>query len=186
MNVTVDHLGPCKKLLRVEVPVEGVNAAIDEITGLIQRQAQLPGFRPGKAPRHLVVSSFEQRIHDEARRKLFQDSFRKASEQEKLRVIATLNVEEQPLARGTPYTFTITCEVAPEFSLPEYKGLKARREISVPSDTDVEKALDILRDQRVAYNNVDREAKSGDYVVVNYRGSSEGKPLTEFAPAARG
>jgi trigger factor len=186
MNVTVDHLGPCKKLVRVEVPVEKVNEAFEEVTGHFQKAAQLPGFRPGKVPRHLIVKSFDQKIHEEARRKLFQESFRHAMDQEKLRVITTLNVEDQQFGRGTPYGYNVTCEVAPEFTLPEYKGLKARRELAVPSDSDVERAMNILREQHVKYNDVDRELREGDIAVVNYHGTTEGKPLTDIAPAARG
>lgn len=186
MNVTVDHLGPCKKLLRVEVAAEKVNAAIDEVTGQIQKYVQLPGFRPGKAPRHLVVKSFETRISEDARRKLFQESLREAASKEKLNVIATLNVEEQQFGRGMPYSFTMTCEIAPEFTLPEYKGINVKREIAVPSDADVERALGILREQRVTYRDVERDVQSGDFVVANYRGTIEGKPITDFAPAARG
>ena len=45
---------------------------------------------------------------------------------------------------------------------------------------------DTLREQRVTFNDVQRTAQSGDFVVVNYTGTSEGKPLTEIAPTARG
>ena len=103
MNVSVETLGPCKKLLRVEVPVEKVNAAFDELTGTFQKQAQLPGFRPGKAPKHLIVKSYEGRINEEARKKLFEDSYRQAAADQKLRVIVTIDVEEQSFGRGVPF-----------------------------------------------------------------------------------
>ncbi len=70
--------------------------------------------------------------------------------------------------------------------MPEYKGLPARKEIGQVTDADMERAIDILRRQRVTYNDVDRPAKEGDVVVVNYTGTSEGKPLIEIAPTARG
>ena len=186
MNVSVETLGPCKKLLRVEVPVEKVNAAFDELTGTFQKQAQLPGFRPGKAPKHLIVKSYEGRIHEEARKKLFEDSYRQAAADQKLRVIVTIDVEEQSFGRGVPFGYTVTLEHAPEFDLPNYQGLAAQRETTLASDADVDRAVNILREQQVKYDDVTRAAQTGDAVVVHYKGTCEGKPLTDFNPAAKG
>ncbi len=62
VNVTVENLGPCKKLMRVEVDAPAVDAALEEITHDFQKQVRLPGFRPGKAPRHLVVKAYAPQI----------------------------------------------------------------------------------------------------------------------------
>jgi trigger factor len=184
VNVSVESLGPCKKLLRVEVPAEKVNATFDEVAGLYQKQASLPGFRAGKAPRHLVVKSFDGRIQEETRKRLFDESYREATQEQKLRVIVTINVEELSFGRGQPFSYTVTLEHAPEFPLPSYKGLKARRELANASDADVERALNILRDQQAKFDDVQREAATGDAVVVNYVGTCEGKPITEFNASA--
>lgn len=186
MNVSVENLGPCKKLLRVEVPVEQVNAAFDTVTAGFQKQAQLPGFRPGKAPKHLVVKSYDSQINDEVRKKLFSDSYAAASSQEKLRILVTLDVEELSFGRGVPFSYTATLEHAPLFDVPEYKGLKAQRPVAQPTEADVQRALDILREQQVRYNDVARALQSGDIAVVNYKGTLEGKPLTDAFPTARG
>ncbi|MBN9690059.1 MAG: trigger factor [Verrucomicrobia bacterium] len=186
MNVSVENLGPCKKLLRVEVPPDQVDVAFDEVIGLYQRQAQLPGFRAGKAPKHLVVKNFEGKIKEEVRRKLFEDSYRKASQDQNLRVIATFGVEEQSFGRGLPFGYTVTLEHAPEFQTPNYKGLTARREVAVAGDVEVERAINILREQHVKYNDVQRAVQSGDVAVVNYTGTCEGRPLTDFNPTAKG
>lgn len=186
MNVSVEILGPCKKLLRVEVPPDRVDASFDEVTSQYQRFAQLPGFRPGKAPKHLVVRNFEARIQEETRRKLFEKSYQDAADQEKLRVIVTLGVEEQSFGRGQPFGYTVTLEHAPHFDLPKYKGLAAQRQIAVATDADVERALNILREQHVKYNDVTRATQTGDVAVVNYTGTCEGRPISEFNPAAKG
>jgi len=186
MNVSAENLGPCKKLLRVEVPVEVVNATFDTITGEFQKQAQIPGFRPGKAPKHLVVKAYEGRIDEEVRKKLFNESYTEATKQEKLRVVATLNVEELTFGRGMPFSFTATLEHTPDFGIPTYKGLKAQRPVTQPTDADAERALNILREQQVQYNDVHRAIADGDIAVVNYAGSLDGKPITDSAPTARG
>jgi trigger factor len=186
LNVSVENLGPCKKLLRIEVPVDRVNSTFEEITGAFQREAQLPGFRPGKVPRHLVARNFESRIADETRRKLADESFKQAAAQEKLRVIVTLGTEELSFGRGLPFSYTVTLEHAPEFSLPGYKGLHARRELTAVTDADVDRAINNLREQRAKYNDVHRAAQKGDVAVINYVGRCEGRSIKEFNPTAIG
>ncbi len=186
MNVSAENLGQCKQLIRVEVPVEEVNASFDSITANFQKQAQLPGFRPGKAPKHLVLKSFEGRIDEEVRKKLFNDSYQKAVEQQKLRVVATLNVEELAFGRGMPFSYTVTLEHEPEFVLPQYKGLKAQRPAALPSEADAQRALNILREQQVQYTDVQRAILEGDIAVVNYTGTLDGQPISAVVSTAQG
>ena len=186
MNVSVESLGPCKKLLRVELPVEKVNAVFDEITGEFQKGAQLPGFRPGKAPKHLVARAHEGRIVEETRKKLFNDSYTAAARQENLRVVVTLDVEEQQFGRNQEMRYTVTLETAPDFTVPSYKGLKVQRQLAVAGDADVDRAVNILREQQASFNDVDRPIQDGDVAVVNYSGTVDGKPLTDIAPTAKG
>jgi trigger factor len=186
VNVSVENLGPCKKLLRVEVPVEKVNATFDAVTAEFQKAAQLPGFRPGKAPKHLITRSYEPRIVEETRKKLIEESFRAAAQQEKLNIVVTLDVEDQQFGRNQALQFTATVEVAPDFALPNYKGIAAKRELTVATEADVDRALGILREQHAQYNDVDRPVQDGDVAVVNYTGTTDGKPLTDIAPTALG
>ena len=186
VNVTVETLAPCKKLLRVEVDAQTVDAAFESTTKEFQRFAQLPGFRPGKAPRDLVVKSFAGRIEEEVKKKLIPDSYRKALEQEKLKPVVYPDIEEIQFGKGQALQFAATIETEPEFELPDYKGLEVKREKGVVTEADEERAITALREQRAVYNDVDRQVQDGDYVVVNYTGTSEGKPLTDIAPTARG
>jgi trigger factor len=186
VNVTVENLAACKKLMRVEVEVSAVDAAFEDITRQFMKLARLPGFRPGKAPRHLVAKAFTSQIDDEVRRKLISESYGKAIEEQKLHVVGRPDVEEIQFARGQPLQFAATLETAPEFELPEYKGLLVRREVRVVTEEDIVRATEILREQHVTYLDVSRPVQTGDFVVVHYTGSCEGKPITELAPAARG
>jgi len=64
VNVSVENLAPCKKLVRVELDSAAVDAAFEAITKDYQKQASLPGFRPGKAPRAMVAKKYEAEIKD--------------------------------------------------------------------------------------------------------------------------
>ncbi len=186
MNITVENLAPCKKLLRVELDAKSVDETFDAITKDYQKQASLPGFRPGKAPRDLVIKKYEADIQSDAKRKLIGESYRKALEEKKISVISQPDIEEIQFGRGQNLQFAATIETAPEFQLPEYKGLAVKREIKSVTDEDVERALNLLAQQHTKFETVARELKMGDVAVVNYTGISEGKPLTEIAPTAKG
>jgi len=184
--VTVENLAPCKKLVRVEVEVQKVDEAFESVTKEIQREASLPGFRPGKAPRAMVVRKFGKEIEEEAKRKLIADAYKKAVEEQKLDVLGYPDIEEIQFVRGQPLQFAATVETTPEFELPEYKGIPIKREARTVTEEDVERALEALRQPKTTFTTVDRPAQTGDIAVVNYTGTSEGKPISELAPAAKG
>ena len=186
MNVTVENLAPCKKLVRLEIDVQKVDETFETVTKDFQKQAKLPGFRPGKAPREMVMRKHEKDIQDEVKRKLMSEAYRKAIEEQKLDVLGQPDIEEIQFGRGQALQFAATIETAPEFELPEYKGLVAKREVRAVAEEDVERALTVLREQRVAFKMVDRTLQTGDIAVVNYTGTCEGKPITELAPTAKG
>ena len=186
MNVTVESLAPCKKLMRVEIDAEKVDEAFEAVTKDFRREANLPGFRPGKAPKEMVLKKYESQILEETRRKLISDSYRKAVEEQKLDVLGRPDIEEIQFARGKPLQFAATLETAPEFELPDYKGLPIQRELQTVTEADVARALNLLREQRVSFAKVERPVQSGDIAVVNYTGTCEGKPIIETAPTAKG
>lgn len=186
MNVSVENLAPCKKLVRVELDATTVDAAFDAITKDYQKQAALPGFRPGKAPVAMVAKKYEAEITEEAKRKLIGENYRKAIEEQKLQIVGYPDIEEVQFGRGQPLQFNATVETAPEFQLPEYKGLPAQLETKSVTDADVDRALDMLRGQQASFNTVARPLANGDIAVVNYTGTCEGKAITELAPTAKG
>ena len=179
MNITVENLAPCKKLVRVELEAKVVDEMFESITKDFQKQAALPGFRPGKAPRAMVLKKYEADIKEEARRKLIGDSYRSALKEKNIEAIAQPDIEEIQFEHGQPLLFAATVETAPEFELPEYKGLLVRREAKFVTDADVDRALELLARQQVKFETVPREARTGDVAVVNYTGTVDGKIVEE-------
>ena len=186
VNVTIENLAPCKKLLRVEIESKDVDAAFDSMIKNFQRDAALPGFRPGKAPRDMIAKRYEKDIQDEVKKKLIPDAYRQAVDEQKLEVVGYPDIEEIQFGRGQALQFAATVETAPEFELPEYKGLPVKRETTTVTDEDVERALTLLRERQVDFKTVDRPAQTGEIAVVNYTGTCNGKPITDTAPTAKG
>lgn len=186
MNVTIENLAPCKKLVRIEIESKDVDAAFDDMLKNFQRQSSLPGFRPGKAPRDMIAKRYEKDIHDEVKKKLIPDAYRKAVDEKKLEVVGYPDIEEIQFGKGQALQFAATVETAPEFQLPEYTGIPIKRETASVTDADVEKAINLLRERQMSFEKADRAATAGDVAVVNYTGTCDGKPVVEIAPASKG
>ncbi len=186
MNVTVENLAPCKKLVRIEVDAAAVDTAFAAMEKSFQKEANIPGFRPGKAPITMVVKKHGDAIKDEVKRKLIGDAYRDAIKEKNIEVIGYPDIEEIQFTRGQSLMFAATVETHPEFELPEYKGLPIKREAKEVTEADVAKAIEMLREQRADFAKVDRGLATGDIAVVNYSGTSDGKPLAEIAPTAKG
>ena len=186
MEVTITDLSPCKKQLRIEIDAETVNAKFDAVAKDFRRHANLPGFRPGKAPLANVMRSYGDKIGEEAKRTLMSDSYSKALKENDLRPVIMPEVEELQFGHGKPFQYLATLEVTPAFELPEYNGIEVEKERRTVSDADVAKALDTLREQRVSYADVDRPAGEDDFIVVNFTGTIDDKPITDLVKVARG
>ena len=185
MNVTIENLAPCKKLMRVEVEAQKVDETLDSVTKDFQKEANLPGFRPGKAPREMVLRKYTKDIETESKRKLISEAYKKALEEQNFDVVGYPDIEEIQFGRGQPLQFAATIETSPEFELPEYKGIPVQREDRGVTDEDVVRALDVLRQSRATFEKVDRPVQTGDIAVVNYTGTCEGKPIIEIAPNSK-
>ena len=186
VNVTVENLAPCKKLVRIEVDAQKVDDAFEDMLKNYQRQAALPGFRPGKAPKAMVEKRYETDIRNEVKKKMIPDAYREAIKEQKLEVVGYPDIEEIQFGKGQALQFAATIETAPQFEMPNYKGLPAKREKGGVTDEDVQKAIDLLRERQTGFKTAERELKEGDVAVVNYTGTSDHQPLTEIAPTAKG
>ena len=186
MEVTITDLSPCKKQLRIEIDAETVNAKFDAVAKDFRRHAHLPGFRPGKAPLANVMRSYGDKIGEEAKRTLMSDSYAKALKENELRPVIMPEVEELQFGHGKPFQYLATLEVTPAFEMPEYIGIEVEKERHSVNDADIAKALDTLREQRVSYADMDRPVVGDDFIVVNFTGTIDDKPITDLIKVARG
>jgi trigger factor len=185
MNVQVEALPNCLATLRVELPPEAVTAARDGIVGDYTTHAKLPGYRPGKAPRAVVERRFQKEIQEELERKLLSESTRAAISENKLRVIQVQNVEDVEFSPDQSLHFTATVVTVPEFEMPEYKHIQVTVPPEEVSESDIDKAIDNLRDQAASFEDITgRGLAMEDFAVIDYDGTIDGKPVSEVHPKA--
>ena len=186
MAVTVETTAPCRRKLRIEVDASRVAGARAEIIQDFRKQASIPGFRPGKAPEPMVEKRYTQEIDDEVRKRIIPDTYREAVAEQKLRVVGYPEVENVDYRPGQPLVYTAVVDTAPDFTLPDYKGIAVQKKETPVAEEDVTKTIDSLRDQQAEFVDVTgRALKTGDFAVLNYTGIADGKPIAELVPEAK-
>jgi trigger factor len=161
----------CKKELLIEIPADVVRKESDTVTAQYAKSVRIPGFRPGHAPKSLVERRFREDIRSEVVRALLPRFFEDTVKDQKLLVVGRPRFEELKFEEDQPLTCKATFEVFPEFELKDYKGLEIQEETPTLEESEVEKALEELRQNAATFEVVtDRPAQDDDYVTVNYRG----------------
>jgi trigger factor len=186
MNVVVEPLPHCLATLRVEVEPEKVTQKRETLLKEFTKEARIPGYRPGKAPRTVIERKYKRQIKEELERQLVGESTRQAISEKGLRVLQYANFEDVKLADDDSLSFTATVVTHPEFALPEYKGITIEEQAAEVTDEDVDDAIEELREQAADFKELgaERGAEMEDYIVVDYTGTIDGKPVHELFPKA--
>jgi trigger factor len=185
MKVEVEKQPGSVSTLQIELPPEEVSKEWDAIANSFARFAKIPGYRPGKAPRAVIEKRFRKEIQDELTKKLVSKGYHDAIEQEQLRVASLANIEDVQLGDDKSIRFRATVVTAPEFELPEYKNISVQLPETNVSDQEVDAALERLRDQTADFVDVpERGLEMDDFAVIDFEGTSDGKPISEIAPQA--
>ena len=111
MTITVEDIAPCKKRLKIEVPANRVKQAYDKVADDFQKEARIPGFRPGHAPRAVVVKKFHKDIEGEAQRTLVPEAYREAVTEKKLNVVSSPQIEDLNYKPGMSLSFSTLVEL---------------------------------------------------------------------------
>ena len=185
MQINVEKLPECLASVRVEIPAEKVTEERKKIAKEFGKQAKLPGYRPGKIPASVIETRFKPNIDEEFENRIIGEAIREAREQEGLDVINVTKVEDKEYNVDGTFSFVAELTLKPEFELPEYKEIPVRVPPVEVTDEDVDGALEQMRENYADYEDItDRGAELGDFIVVDYTGSCDGKPIGEVAPDA--
>ena len=185
MKVDVEKQPGSVSKLYIELPPDEVSKEWDAIAHNFARYAKIPGYRPGKAPRSVIEKRFRKEIQEELTKKLVSKSYHEAIEQEKLRVVSLTNLEDVKFGEDKSMRFRATVVTAPEFKVPDYKNIPVQLPDTKVSEADINAALERLRDQSADFVDVpERGLQMGDFAVIDFEGSIEGKLVSEMAPQA--
>ncbi|MHC4995788.1 MAG: trigger factor [Planctomycetota bacterium] len=143
--ITIEDAGPAKKKLRIEIPADLISAKVDENYDSLQAEAQIPGFRKGRAPMRLLQKRFGADIKSDVCRQVIGEGYQKAVEDNNFRVLGDPDIKDMDdleLPDEGALTFEVEIEVVPEFELPDLAGLEINKPMFEVSDDDVTKELE--------------------------------------------
>ena len=170
----------CKYEFEITVPLDKIQAETDRIVANIQKRANLPGFRPGKAPASLIRSRFQAEIRQDVLESILPKAFRAKAEEDHLEVVGTPNVTDVHFHDGEPLRFKAEFEVAPTVDLKEYRDLPIPYNEKPVTDADIAERIDSIRNQKAEFVNEDpRPLADGDFAVVSLKsiGGLDGPPI---------
>ena len=184
MKTDVQDINPTRKTIAVSVTSEEITKQEAKLIKDFQRQAKIPGFRPGKAPENMVRSRFAKDIQQELKQRIISQAHQEGVAGADFEVFTIVELEEGEITSGQDAVITFTVDVIPEFNLPAYEGLKVSAEPTDASDEEVTKMLDQILSQRAEFNVAEKAAEKGDYVQCGYVGKIGDELVADLVPDA--
>jgi trigger factor len=170
IDVAITDAGPCKKHLKITIPREEIDRQFEESLSELRKDAVMPGFRPGRAPKQLVIKRYKKEVSNQVKQKLLMSSLGQIDEDHKLDPITQpkLDIEAIELPDKGPMNFEMDVEVRPQFDLPNYKGFKLRRPIIEITEKDVDTNVTrVLEEYGQLVPKLDGAAEIGDHLTAD-------------------
>ena len=181
MKTDVVDVSPTRKEIKIEIETAVVRETYDRVSDQYAKQASVPGFRKGHAPRAVVRTRYKNEIRAQALQELVPDAVNDAISKLELNALGQPdvqldNAEALDKFGEGPLSVKVNVEVLPTVELKDYKGLEAVRRIRPITDANVDEMLEALRETSAAMQPVeDRGAALGDTVTVNVEGKFLGE-----------
>jgi trigger factor len=182
----VDYKGDCAYEVQVTIPAANETEKSSEMLDELKKEAEVPGFRPGRAPRKLIEKKFGKIVKGEVEAKLVSAAFQKLIKDEDLHPLGMPDIdgldEQKDRPADQPLKFTFKFEVSPKVELGKYKGVSVERPVMKIEDKQVDEAIDEMRSRYSVFETLEEGvAAEGDQVIIDFKGTVDGE---EFAGGA--
>lgn len=180
MKVTVERVEN-EATLKITAPAAEVNAGYKKAVQKIADQANIPGFRKGKAPRAIIEMHYgKEAVKQEAFEIVANKAYSEALNQEKLIPVSDPKVEESTFEEGKDMELTIKVTLKPEPELGEYKGLHVeKKEVEVTDEQVDAQIKDMMgRDAKMVVAEEGAVIEKGDFAIIDFAGTVDGEPFS--------
>ncbi len=168
MKATAERIEGCQVVLNVEVDPEELESSLAQAYHHLASRVNIPGFRKGKAPRHVVERHLgREALLDEALEHLIPELYARAIAEQEIEPIAPPQVE---LAQLDPVTFKATIPVSPTVELGDYQNLRLTQQTVEVSEQQIDEVLEQFRRIHARWEPVDRSAQLGDLLAIDVEG----------------
>src|SRR5437588_277522 len=170
MQVTADQTNPCTMVLDITVEEPEVSRAFDVSFREFSRYVNVPGFRPGKAPRALVERYVDMaRVRQHTLERIIRESYPDALSEQDLTPYRDPQIEPTDLEDKKPFTYRAIVPLEPRVELGPYTGLTVEKPVFKITDKDIEDRIQGFRADKARLERVsDRGIGDGDVVIVEH------------------
>jgi len=176
MSVTLETLENLERKVTLSLPWSSINAECDKRLKQTARKARIDGFRPGKAPLSMIQSMYGAGIQNDVMNELAQKVFFDTAVAEGWKIAGMPRLEGvEGQDDKENFLFSGVFEVFPEVKVGDLSGREVEKVTASVGDAEVEKTIDILRQQRTRFNHTERAAKDGDRVIIDFAGKIDGE-----------
>ncbi|MDA8339945.1 MAG: trigger factor [Nitrospiraceae bacterium] len=179
MLKSVEDISSTKKRLKIEVPAEAIESEIKKGLGEAQKKARIPGFRPGKAPMHLIEKKFGKDIEADVLEKIIPEFYLKAVKEADVTPVSRPVVEDSfDFKRNEPLSMTVAVEVRPKVENLNYEGVTVKGVSVEVKDDEIDTVLNRLAEEKATYESADEVVNQGDLVTIDYTVREAGEDNT--------
>ena len=175
MQVSVETLNDLERRVTVQIPAETFAKEIQDRMRSLSKTIRLDGFRQGKIPLKVINRLYGDQVRYEVIGKLVENSLQEALVQEKLRPLDGPKIEPKPLEEGQDFEYSATFEILPEFEPTGFENIQVERPVAEVTEQDVDDMIETLRQQRAVWSAVERPAREGDRIRVDFEGKINGE-----------
>lgn len=175
MQVSVETVSSLQRRMTVQVPAERIDQEVDRRLRSLMKRVRIDGFRPGKVPLKEVQRRYGAGVFQEVMGEVVQSSYQEAIAQEKLQPAGGPNIEPKTMGPGKGLEYVATFEVFPAVELADLGQVEAVRPQVEIAEADVDKVIETLRRQHRTFTNVDRPARQGDQMILDFEGRLDGE-----------
>ena len=176
MSVTLETLENLERKVTLSLPWSSINAECDKRLKQTARKARIDGFRPGKAPLGMIQSMYGASIQNDVMNELAQKVFFETAVAEGWKIAGMPRLEGvEGQDDKENFLFSGVFEVFPEVKVGDLSDREVEKVTASVGDAEVEKTIDILRQQRTRFNHTERAAKDGDRVIIDFAGKIDGE-----------
>jgi trigger factor len=182
-TVEMRDIGPCKKHIKVTIERADIDRRLnDKYTELVS-DAEVPGFRPGKAPRKIIEKRFAKDVGEQVKAEIMLTSLEQLADEQDVAPLSAPDLDPASVAipADGPMVYEFEVEVRPQFDLPNYKGLKLKRPVQTFTDDDVaEEERRILAPHGQLIPKPQGNAQVGDYLIADITTRDGGRVISEL------
>ncbi|MBK8794589.1 MAG: trigger factor [Holophaga sp.] len=180
MQVNLTHHSSTRKSLELVVPIPEVSAEFSKVVAKIAPKVRIPGFRPGKAPKDVLMGRYQREIYSEVVENLVKRYFWSAAAEAGTQPISQPAVEKVDLQEGNEGHLHLHYDVAPEVLLPDYKGIQLTKKKRIIDEAAILEHLDGLRQQAAKFTPVEDAAAEGHIATFDVKVKPQGMKAQEF------